>query len=74
MIITFFRMFKEGYRGVARRAREKVVVIMTVVTKLSSMLNRADMETLGRVTFPIGIEKPYLLHHGTIQPRKNSSG
>jgi alpha-1,3-rhamnosyl/mannosyltransferase len=30
-----------------------------------------DPESQGRVLKALGISKPYLLHHGTIQPRKN---
>src|SRR6266436_4295110 len=29
------------------------------------------METLAVLRWRLGIERPYLLHHGTIQPRKN---
>lgn len=50
---------------------EKVVVIHDGCDQSLFNTNPPDMAALAALRARLGIEKPYLLHHGTIQPRKN---
>jgi glycosyltransferase involved in cell wall biosynthesis len=50
---------------------EKVVVIHDGSDQSLFNTTSPDMPALAALRARLGIEKPYLLHHGTIQPRKN---
>jgi glycosyltransferase involved in cell wall biosynthesis len=50
---------------------EKVVVIYDGYDRALFNANPPDMAALAALRARLGIEKTYLLHHGTIQPRKN---
>ncbi len=50
---------------------EKVVVIHDGCDYSVFNTDPPDMTALAALHARLGIEKPYLLHHGTIQPRKN---
>lgn len=50
---------------------EKVVVIHDGCDQSLFNANAPDRTALDALHTRLGIEKPYLLHHGTIQPRKN---
>ncbi|HEX3154912.1 MAG TPA: glycosyltransferase family 1 protein [Candidatus Angelobacter sp.] len=50
---------------------EKVVVIHDGCDQSLFNANPLDMAALVALRARLGIEKPYLIHHGTIQPRKN---
>lgn len=50
---------------------EKVVVIHDGCDQFLFNANPPDMAALAALRARLGIKKPYLLHHGTIQPRKN---
>jgi glycosyltransferase involved in cell wall biosynthesis len=50
---------------------EKVVVIYDGCDQSLFNANPLDMAALPALHARLGIRKPYLLHHGTIQPRKN---
>ena len=50
---------------------EKVVVIHDGCDQSLFNANPPDMAALAALHDRLGIRKPYLLHHGTIQPRKN---
>jgi glycosyltransferase involved in cell wall biosynthesis len=50
---------------------EKVVVIHDGCDESLFNANAPDRAALAALHTRLGIEKPYLLHHGTIQPRKN---
>ncbi|HEY4677994.1 MAG TPA: glycosyltransferase family 1 protein [Candidatus Angelobacter sp.] len=50
---------------------EKVVVIHDGCDQSLFNANPPDVAALAALRARLGIEKPYLLHHGTIQPRKN---
>ena len=50
---------------------EKVVVIHDGCDQSLFNTDPPDMAALAALRARLGIEKPYLLHHGTIQPRKN---
>ena len=50
---------------------EKVVVIHDGCDQSLFNSGPPDMTALAALRARLGIEKPYLLHHGTIQPRKN---
>jgi glycosyltransferase involved in cell wall biosynthesis len=50
---------------------EKVVVIHDGCDQSLFNANVPDMAALAALRARLGIKKPYLLHHGTIQPRKN---
>ncbi|HEY2170114.1 MAG TPA: glycosyltransferase family 1 protein [Candidatus Angelobacter sp.] len=52
-------------------AEEKVVVIHDGCDQSLFNANQPDMAALAALRARLGIKKPYLLHHGTIQPRKN---
>jgi glycosyltransferase involved in cell wall biosynthesis len=52
-------------------SEEKIVVIHDGCDHSLFNTDPADMAALGDLRHRLGIEKPYLLHHGTIQPRKN---
>jgi glycosyltransferase involved in cell wall biosynthesis len=51
--------------------QEKVVVIHDGCDQSRFNASPPDMAALVALRARLGIEKPYLLHHGTIQPRKN---
>lgn len=50
---------------------EKVIVIHDGCDHSVFNTDPPDMTALAALHARLGIEKPYLLHHGTIQPRKN---
>jgi len=52
-------------------AEEKVVVIHDGCDHSLFNSDPPDIAALAALRAGLGIEKPYLLHHGTIQPRKN---
>ena len=52
-------------------AEEKVVVIHDGCDQSLFNAEPPDITALASLRARLGIEKPYLLHHGTIQPRKN---
>lgn len=52
-------------------SEEKVVVIHDGCDQSLFNANPPDMVALAALRARLGIKKPYLLHHGTIQPRKN---
>lgn len=51
--------------------KEKIVVIHDGCDQSLFNTDLPDMTVLAALRARLGIEKPYLLHHGTIQPRKN---
>ena len=71
MIITSSECSKKDivtYLGVPE---EKVVVIHDGCDQFLFNANPPDVAALAALCARLGIKKPYLLHHGTIQPRKN---
>jgi len=52
-------------------SEEKVVVIHDGCDHSLFNTDPPDMDALSNLRARLGIDKPYLLHHGTIQPRKN---
>ena len=50
---------------------EKVTVIYDACDRAVFNSTPADMTALKSLYLRLGIRKPYLIHHGTIQPRKN---
>jgi glycosyltransferase involved in cell wall biosynthesis len=52
-------------------SEEKIVVIHDGCDHSLFNTDHPDMAALGDLRARLRIEKPYLLHHGTIQPRKN---
>jgi glycosyltransferase involved in cell wall biosynthesis len=52
-------------------SEEKIAVIHDGCDQSLFNTDAPDMATLVDLRARLGIEKPYLLHHGTIQPRKN---
>jgi glycosyltransferase involved in cell wall biosynthesis len=52
-------------------AEEKVIVIHDGCDQSLFNPDPPDIAALAALRGRLGIEKPYLLHHGTIQPRKN---
>jgi glycosyltransferase involved in cell wall biosynthesis len=52
-------------------SEEKIAVIHDGCDQSLFNIDPPDMEALDDLHDRLGIEKPYLLHHGTIQPRKN---
>lgn len=51
--------------------KEKIAVIHDGCDQSLFNTDLPDMTALAALRAGLGIEKPYLLHHGTIQPRKN---
>ena len=51
--------------------KEKIAVIHDGCDQSLFNTDLPDMTELAALRARLGIEKPYLLHHGTIQPRKN---
>jgi glycosyltransferase involved in cell wall biosynthesis len=51
--------------------KEKIAVIHDGCDQSRFNTDLPDMTALAALRARLGIEKPYLLHHGTIQPRKN---
>ena len=50
---------------------EKITVIYDACDRAVFNLSAADPGALERLRGKLGIGKPYVIHHGTIQPRKN---
>jgi len=71
MIITSSECSKRDIVALLGVPEEKVVVIHDGCDQALFNAEPPDMETLAALRSRLGIEKPYLLHHGTIQPRKN---
>ena len=71
MIITSSECSKRDIVALLGVPEEKVVVIHDGCDQTLFNVDPADMETLAVLRWRLGIERPYLLHHGTIQPRKN---
>jgi len=71
MIITSSECSKRDIVALLGVPEEKVVVIHDGCDQSLFNADPPDMETLAALRWRLGIEGPYLLHHGTIQPRKN---
>ena len=71
MIIASSECSKRDIVALLGVPEEKVVVIHDGCDQSLFNADPPDMETLAVLRWRLGIEKPYLLHHGTIQPRKN---
>ncbi|HXA84301.1 MAG TPA: glycosyltransferase family 1 protein [Candidatus Dormibacteraeota bacterium] len=71
MIITSSECSKRDIVALLGVPEEKVVVIHDGCDQSLFNAEPPDMETLAALRSRLGIERPYLLHHGTIQPRKN---
>ena len=71
MIITSSECSKRDIVALLGVPEEKVAVVHDGCDQSLFNADPADMETLAALRWRLGIEKPYLLHHGTIQPRKN---
>jgi glycosyltransferase involved in cell wall biosynthesis len=71
MIITSSECSKKDIVTHLRVPEEKVFVIHDGCDQSLFNANPPDVSALAALRARLGIEKPYLLHHGTIQPRKN---
>jgi glycosyltransferase involved in cell wall biosynthesis len=71
MIITSSECSKRDIVALLGVAEEKVVVIHDGCDQSLFNAEPPDIAALARLRGRLGIERPYLLHHGTIQPRKN---
>jgi len=71
MIITSSECSKRDIVALLGGPEEKVAVIHDGCDQSLFNADPPAMETLAALRWRLGIEKPYLLHHGTIQPRKN---
>jgi glycosyltransferase involved in cell wall biosynthesis len=71
MIITSSECSKRDIVALLGVAEEKVVVIHDGCDHSLFNAEPPDIAALSRLRDRLGIERPYLLHHGTIQPRKN---
>jgi len=71
MIITSSECSKRDIVALLGVPEEKVVVIHDGCDQSLFNADPPDMDTLAALRWRLGIEGPYLLHHGTIQPRKN---
>jgi glycosyltransferase involved in cell wall biosynthesis len=70
-IITSSECSKEDIVTRLGVSEEKVVVIHDGCDHSLFNTDSADMAAFVALHARLGIDKPYLLHHGTIQPRKN---
>jgi glycosyltransferase involved in cell wall biosynthesis len=71
MIITSSECSKRDIVALLGVPEEKVAVIHDGCDQSLFNPNPPDLPALAALRWRLGIEKPYLLHHGTIQPRKN---
>ena len=71
MIITSSECSKRDIVTLLRVSQEKVVVIHDGCDQSLFNAEPPDMVALAALRSRLGIERAYLLHHGTIQPRKN---
>lgn len=71
MIITSSECSKEDIITHLGVPGEKVVVIHDGCDQSLFNADPLDITSLSVLRARLGIDKPYLLHHGTIQPRKN---
>jgi len=70
-IITVSECSKADLVKVFGLPEEKIQVVYNGVDKAVFNGQPADLNDQRRVLSKIGVEKPYIFHHGTIQPRKN---
>jgi glycosyltransferase involved in cell wall biosynthesis len=70
-IITSSECSKRDIVALLGVPEEKIAVIYDACDHAVFNPTPADQAALGTLCRRLGIEKPYLLHHGTIQPRKN---
>jgi glycosyltransferase involved in cell wall biosynthesis len=71
MIITSSKCSKSDIVRLLGVPEEKVAVIHDGCDHSLFNVERPDEAALATLRWRLGIEKAYLLHHGTIQPRKN---
>lgn len=70
-IITVSECSKADLIGVFGLKEEKIAVVYNGVDRTLFNDQPADAEVQRRVLERIGVSRPYIFHHGTIQPRKN---
>jgi glycosyltransferase involved in cell wall biosynthesis len=70
-IITSSECSKKDIVALLRVPEEKVVVIHDGCDQAIFNADPPDKTALATLRARLGITKPYLIHHGTIQPRKN---
>jgi glycosyltransferase involved in cell wall biosynthesis len=70
-IITSSECSKKDIVALLRVPEEKVVVIHDGCDQAFFNADPPDSAALAALRARLGITKPYLIHHGTIQPRKN---
>jgi glycosyltransferase involved in cell wall biosynthesis len=70
-IITSSECSKKDIVALLRVPEEKVVVIYDGCDQALFNADPPDRTALALLHARLGIERPYILHHGTIQPRKN---
>jgi glycosyltransferase involved in cell wall biosynthesis len=70
-IITISERSKQDLVEICGVSAEKVTVVYNGYDKEVFNTAPADQKRLGQLRTRLGVEKPYVLHHGVIQPRKN---
>lgn len=70
-IIAVSECTKADLVNVFRLREEKIAVVYNGVDRTVFNAQSADSREQRRVLSKIGVTKPYIFHHGTIQPRKN---
>jgi glycosyltransferase involved in cell wall biosynthesis len=70
-IITSSECSKKDIVALLRVPEEKVVVIHDGCDQALFNADPPDSAALAALRARLGVTKPYLIHHGTIQPRKN---
>jgi glycosyltransferase involved in cell wall biosynthesis len=70
-IITVSECSKADLIGAFGLEEEKIAVVYNGVDRSVFSDQPADAEAQRRVLERIGVSRPYIFHHGTIQPRKN---